>query len=172
MFEGINTKKNRRSLIIAILVAVLVLANIGVTIAYLTHSSGPVENTFKMADITCQIEEDVTDGIKSSVKVQNTGDTSAYIRVAVIANTVDKDGAITGPADVSSNLCGQDWVKSGDYYYYINPVEPNGFTSELLKSQIELEGIQVTILSEAIQSEPVDAVQDAWGVKPAELGLN
>ena len=174
MSQGRHSKKakmNRnRSLGIVLALVMLVVAVAGTTIAYLSHSSEPVVNSFSPSAITCDIEETVGGGVKSSVMVKNTGKTAAFIRVAVIANTVDGEGSITGPANVDSYLGGANWVKSGMYYYYTQPVSPDGTTGDLLNSPINLTGIQVTILAEAIQSEPADAALSAWGVSPGSLG--
>lgn len=176
MSQGRHSKKakmnKKRSLGAVLALVMLVIAVAGTTIAYLSHSSEPVVNSFTLSEITCDIEETVRGGVKSSVMVKNTGETAAFIRVAVIANTVDGKGSITGPANVDSYFGGANWVKSGMYYYYTQPVSPNETTGELLKGPINLTGIQVTILAEAIQSEPASAAESAWGVKPASLGSN
>ena len=170
MYQGkhVSKKKTRRkkSLGLAMALVLLIAAAAGSTIAYLSNSSAPVENDFAPSDITPTIEETVSGGVKSSVKVKNSGETTAYIRVAVVANTVDEDGNITGSADVSGFL-GNTWVKSGNFYYYTSPVAPGASTGELLSGPINLSGIQVTILAEAIQAQPADAVVRAWGVNPA-----
>ena len=176
MSQGKHLKKaklnKKRSLGVVLALVMLVVAVAGTTIAYLTHSSKQVVNSFSPSAITCDIEETVGGGVKSSVTVKNTGETAAFIRVAVIANSVDEEGNITGAANVDSFLGGANWFKSGMYYYYTQPVSPNETTGELLKSSIDLTGIQVTILAEAIQSEPASAAQSAWGVSPASLGSN
>lgn len=173
MYQGkhVSKKKTRRkkSLGLAMALVLLIAAAAGSTIAYLSNSSAPVENDFAPSDITPTIEETVSGGVKSSVKVTNSGETTAYIRVAVVANTVDEDGNITGSADVSGFLGNTGWVKSGNFYYYTSPVAPNASTGELLSGSIDLSGIQVTILAEAIQAQPADAVVSAWGVNPANL---
>ena len=177
MAQGRHTKqtkkRTKKSLVIALVLALLLVAAIGSTVAYLTHSSeNGLINSFSPSAITCSIEEAVSGGVKSSVKVKNTGETTAYIRAAVVANAVDKDGNIIGSADVSTNLCCSGWVQNGSYYYFTKPVAPEESTGELLSSAIDLNGKQVTILAEAIQAEPAEAAQSAWGVSPASLGSN
>ena len=176
MYQGKHSRKKKHSkrINLAAVSALMLLVVIGsaMTIAYLSHSSKPVTNEFSPSQISCEINEKVEDGFKKSVMVQNTGKTKAFIRVAVVANTVDEEGNITGAANVDGFLGGANWVKSGMYYYYTQPVSPNGTTGELLKDSINLTGIQVTILAEAIQSEPASAAQSAWGVPPASLESN
>ena len=162
-------KKARAPKRFALLLALVLIlvGTVGGTVAFLATHTDPVVNTFTPGKVTCQVEETVEGGVKSSVQVKNTGNVPAYIRVAVVANTVDAQGNITGAYDVSDKLCGDNWTKNGDYYYYNTAVDPNGLTGELLKNSIELEGIQVTILASAIQSTPAEAVQEAWGYVPS-----
>ena len=158
-------------LTIVLPLAAVVVVAVCTTLAYMHYASREVVNSFALSSVSCKIEETVKDGVKSSVKVQNAGNIAAFVRVAVVANTVDASGNITGKADVSTHLCGADWVKHTDgYYYYKTPVAPGGKTGELLTSAIDLDGIQVTVLSEAIQSQPASVAQEAWGVAPASLG--
>lgn len=162
-----GTRPGMRKGLTGLLALVLVLAlAIGGTIAFLTLKTETKTNTFTPSQVTADVEEDVKDGIKSNVQVKNTGDTPAYIRVAVIANSVDEAGNIIGSADVSASLCGSNWTAGSDgYYYYNGVVAPGALTDgNLLKSDINLEGKQVTILAEAIQAEPAKAVTEAWGM--------
>lgn len=155
--------------LVAALTLILVLA-IGGTIAWLTDSTTSVVNTFTPGEVTCEVVETVENNIKSAAAVKNTGNIPAYIRVAVVANTVDAQGNITGAYNVSNNLDTTDnWTLGNDgYYYYKGIVQPGAVTDgNLLKDSIDLTGIQVTILASAIQSTPVDAVYDAWGYDPS-----
>ena len=151
--------------------ALILVCTVGGTVAYLVTHTDPVVNTFTPGEVSCQVEEEFKDKntVKTKAVVKNTGNVPAYIRVAVVANTIDKQGNITGAADeniLKNALAASGWTKNGDYYYYNTAVDPNGLTGELLKNSIELEGIQVTILASAIQSTPTDAVQEAWGYVP------
>ena len=87
---------NRKKTVLLLAMVVLILAGaVGGTLAYIVTSSGPVQNTFTPAHVTCAVEEDFSDNtIKKDVKIRNTGNTSAYIRAAIVANWVDKDGKI------------------------------------------------------------------------------
>ena len=69
------------------------------------------------------------------------------------------------------------WVEHNGYYYYTTPVATGALTwqlftgCELAKGVTPPEGysLQVTILADGIQSEPADAVIQAWGVDPSAL---
>lgn len=160
-----HTAKKASALTIAIIL-ILVMA-IGGTVAFLVTHTDQIVNTFQPTDVSCEINEKFNDDntVKTSAVVENTGKIPAYIRVAVVANTVDADGSITGAADVSNKLAGSGWTKVGDYYYYNGVVKPNETTGNLLAEGIDLNGIQVTILASAIQAEPTNAVAEAWDVQ-------
>ena len=175
-----------RKTLLTVLALVLVLGMvIGGTMALLIANSSKVTNTFVPGEVTGTIEEEKDDDSKNSVKIQNTGNVKAYVRVAVVANEVDETlTKILGPYDVSAYLAGAGWVKHGGFYYYTTPVDPQGKTGELLTGSIPLkvtvEGVthyyQVTIAAELIQADGVaadgttKAVVDAWGVDPFTLG--
>ena len=156
----VGTIRGFRSSLLVIL-AIAIVFSAGVTIAYLTDNTEPLTNTFTPSKVPPDITEVVESGIKKSVTIRNTGDTDAYIRVAVIANTVNDEGKITGPANVDDYLGAEGWTKEGSYYYWNKPVAPYSVspvtTGELLKGAIDLAGIQVTILAESIQAKPYNA---------------
>lgn len=161
-----HTAKKASALTIAIIL-ILVMA-IGGTVAFLVTHTDQIVNTFQPTDVTCEINEEFNDNntVKTSAVVENTGKIPAYIRVAVVANTVDAEGNITGTADVSNELAISGWTKIDGYYYYNGVVQPNKTTGQLLDADgINLDGIQVTILASAIQAEPTNAVAQAWGVQ-------
>jgi len=160
-----HTAKKASALTIAIIL-ILVMA-IGGTVAFLVTHTDQIVNTFQPTDVTCEIIEDFNADktVKTSAVVKNTGKIPAYIRVAVVANTVDAKGNITGKADVRDKLESSGWTNVGDYYYYNSVVQPNETTGNLLAKDIDLNGIQVTILASAIQAEPTNAVAEAWDVQ-------
>ena len=148
--------------------ALILVCTVGGTVAYLVTHTDPVVNTFTPGNVTCDVVEEFNTEkkAKTSVKVQNTGNVPAYIRVAVVANTIDKQGNITGLTTLPDNRLNETyWTKSGDFYYYKGVVQPGDVTANLLTAAgIDLTGIQVTILASAIQSMPDDAVNKAWNM--------
>ena len=161
-----HTAKKASALTIAIIL-ILVMA-IGGTVAFLVTHTDQIVNTFQPTDVSCEINEKFNDDntVKTSAVVENTGKIPAYIRVAVVANTVDAEGNITGEKDVSNELASSGWTKIDGYYYYNGVVQPNETTGQLLDADgINLDGIQVTILASAIQAEPDSAVAEAWSVQ-------
>lgn len=144
--------------------ALILVCTVGGTVAYLVTHTDPVVNTFTPGEVSCQVEEKFEgNNVKTEAVVENTGNVPAYIRVAVVANTIDAQGNITGMETLPAGwLNTEDWTKSGDFYYYKGVVQPGDVTDNLLNADINLEGIQVTILASAIQSMPDDAVKEAW----------
>lgn len=177
-----SRKRPARKRLSLLPVALVVLAGVlvGSTIAYLVSHTDPIENRFTTAEVATTIEEDFTDKIiKETVKVKNTGNVNAFIRAAVVVTWQNASGNVypTAPvlgeyADYIATYPGNGWVKHGDYYYYTSPVKPNESTGVLLTRCMmnypskapEGYTLHVEILASAIQSEPIEAVNDAWGV--------
>ena len=159
------SKTNRPKHFAGLLALVLILVcTVGGTVAYLVTHTDPVVNTFTPGKVSCQVEEEFKDNdtVKTKAVVKNTGNVPAYIRVAVVANTVDGDN-ITGMKTLPVGwLNAEKWTEVGGFYYYKGVVQPGDVTANLLNADINLEGIQVTILASAIQSMPDAAVEEAW----------
>lgn len=155
-----------------LIIAVLLLlgAAVGSTVAFLTTKTEPVGNSFEYAKVSCEVT-----GSKENVQIKNTGNTAAYIRAAYVVTWRDADGkvAVSVPGDYSYTLTenlGNYWSKGTDgYFYYSLPVFPGSSTEERpLDCAVTYPGnpeytLSVEVLAEAIQSEPADAVQQAWG---------
>jgi hypothetical protein len=182
---------NKKSIIIAS-VMLLLLATVGTTLAYIFTETKPVENTFNPSKVSCAVVEkgyepvsgeiqNISD-IKSNVQIKNTGDTDAYIRVAVVVNWASADGSCVWaqkPADddytITYNLS-NGWFNGGDgFYYYSKAVSPGESTSVLIDEAKQLlaapkgtDGTQyylsIEIVASAIQSTPETVVENHWGV--------
>lgn len=159
------------------LATVLLLAlTIGGTVAWLTSKTNDITNTFTPSKVMCAVSEIFYEdtGIKSNVNVTNVGDTDAFIRVKLVTYRTNAEGKhIGGVAEVPKFTPGDGWVKYGDYYYYTKPVAPNAQPEEDLIGRIQLAssypdadgGYQaMDVMAEAIQSEPAQAVGEAWRV--------
>jgi len=153
------SKKKAAALLIAAIL--LLTAAVGGALALLLDTSESVTNTFVPAHVTCAVDETVTNNVKESVKIENTGDIDAYIRVAAVGNTVDASGSVTGNFDLSDYLAASGWTESGGYYYWDAKVAPDALTGELLTGDIALDGKLVTILAEAIQADGMPGVTNA-----------
>ena len=172
-------RMSRTALVLAAVVLVLGAA-IGGTVAWLaTHTPG-LTNTFTPGEVKCTVEETFENGVKSDVKIKNTGNTDAYIRAKVVVTWKDAAGNVYGGAtpvevtDYEISYNATDWSAVGDYWYCTQSVAPdatNNLTPVLINSASPVEGkapegyaLSIEILAEAIQSSPASAVQEAWGV--------
>ena len=200
-------KKNmKKKALLTMSVVLLLLVAVGTTLAYIFTKTDPVVNTFTPSKVSCAVVENsgrpVSGGIqntgdkKSNVQIKNTGDTDAYIRVAVVVNWISADGTrvwATKPVegdDYTINLdLNNGWSPVGDYYYYGSAVAPcthkdgdehaGCMTSVLIRSCTSVPGrapdgyyLSVEIVASAIQSKGMGAnsAQEAWAKAQQQNG--
>ena len=175
--NGKRVMKTKQPVALVAILGLLCCAVAG-TVAYLVTSTDPVTNTFTPAHVSTAVDETFENGVKSDVKIQNTGDIDAYIRAAIIVNWADKDGNVSATPVEDSDYemtLGSGWVKIGDYYYCKTTTAPGALTKPLIISCAKTStatvpdgyDLQVTILADGIQSEPLTAIKEAWHVDPA-----
>jgi hypothetical protein len=132
--------KNCKTLLAAAMAILILTVAVGGTIAYLVTSDGPITNTFTPSKVTCDVNEEFTDKTtKKNVKIKNTGDTDAYIRVKVVGNWCrtenGKEVVIEPWTDDIKYNSGNGWVKHTDgYHYYTLLVAPEELTANLFDS--------------------------------------
>lgn len=137
--------------LITLLVSLLMIgaATINSTVAFLFTQDGPVVNEFNPSQVRTSVEENFTVdendvNVKEDVTIQNIGDTTAWIRAAVVVTWQDAAGNVYGqmPAntdytisfnlDVQTDPAGQ-WIEAGDgFYYWSQPVPVDGNTGVLI----------------------------------------
>lgn len=173
-YRGKRARKRTlaRPVLLALSLVLVLGLSVGGTLAYLVTNTDPVTNTFTPGEVETHIEEEFNGAIKENVYVTNTGTVDVYIRATWTANWVDEAGNIVAPAVQDEDykvtgLPGEGWKESGGYYYYTSPVAPGNPTSDLFTElkpvpEQEPEGahLEVTILSQAIQAEPDEAMTD------------
>ena len=186
---------NKKFIVVTAL-ALLFFVTVGSTLAYIFTKTEPVENTFNPSKVACAVVENggapVTgdnkyiDAKKTNVQIKNTGDTTAYIRVAVVVNWMSADSTrvwATKPIEGTDYTISYDltngWFDGGDgFYYYSKPVSPdssNNLTSVLIGTAELKEGItapvgtdntqyylSIEIVASAIQSTPTSVVTGQW----------
>ena len=187
-----HLKKHRpgraKALLLIASLAVLLTATVGSTAAWLVSKPAAVENDFVPGKVACQVLEKFgTESgayVKRGVRVKNTGNTDAYIRVLLVFTWKDKDGNIFSnkPQEgkdyqiVMDDLT--DWIMqksdAGVYFYYKKRVAPEEETRNLIESLYQIAGVtgpengkyklSVDILADAVQANPPQAVKDSWGV--------
>ena len=169
-----NGSGGRKAALILSLCLIFALA-VGTTLAYLKANTSPVTNTFTAAKSDIKIDENVENGEKSSIQVENIGTATSYVRVKLVMNWVDGNGKVVSGNNLPKVTLkeGSDWFLGTDgIYYYTKPVAPTGQTSNLLDGNPikQPEGapdgyhLEVTVLAESIQAAPSTAVQQSWDV--------
>lgn len=173
-----------------LLVSLLLVLGVAVggTVAFISTRTADKENTFTPSKVTCEVTETFGNNVKSNVAVQNTGDTTAFIRAAINItwmkneeagteyNAADQTVSAKVPLknkDYSITLAeNTNWIQGADgYYYYQLPVKPQDSTKVLIKECKLLNNapvpdgyhLSVEIVASAIQSVPEAAVKAAWG---------
>ena len=182
--------------IIVISCILLLLVTVGTTLALVFTNTDPVENTFNPSKVSCAVVEGTnapvesgnvnTGAVKENVKIKNTGDTDAFIRVAVVVNWMSADGKVWAVdpvlAQYATDLNGEyfieyntnsNWILGADgYWYYTKSVAPGASTPNLINTAYLMDGVKppegyylsIEIVASAIQSTPTDVVEDEWGV--------
>jgi len=159
---------------------------VGGTVAYLFTSTQQVINTFSVPSDGSSVVEEIENNVKKEVVIANTGDVDSYIRAKVIFTWQNADGDVY-PTKVETTdyqiTWGTGWVRIPDsetgFYYYNGVVKANDndvsttidqtaalFTECTPTAAGPEEGytLHVEILSQSIQAEPDEAVQEAWGM--------
>ncbi len=199
MFKNL-TKKRLTVLLVSL--SLILVVGVGVTLAYVFASTGNVVNTFTPSKVTCAVVEmnnnsqettqvsagkvdDLTS--KQAVHIKNTGNTTAYIRAAIIVTWKKADETGTGTVYAKSpvkdvdyimqlNLSDDGWVLGADgYYYYTQPVAAGATTGMLISSATAKTttgeySVSIEIVASAIQSTPTDVVTTQW--KSGVSGVN
>lgn len=160
---------------LALCAALVLLASVGGTLAYIAVKSERVENDFQRAYVTSEVV--ATDTTRA---VKNTGNVDAFIRAAIVVNWMDESGNVRGLApresDYSMTVNSTEWTynSSDGYYYYNYRVAPDGETEKLVTNIAanttapEGYSLAVEVAAEAIQADgdtddaSVPAYKDAW----------
>lgn len=168
--------KARKTATLLVAIVLLLGVAVGTTVAYLIDRTEKIENKFEYAKTDVTVEEKFDGTTKSNVQVKNESNIPVYIRATYVANWVDAAGNIVTsvPTEYDYQLNenpDSKWVEGKDgYFYYPTPVQPGKSTDgSLLYCKVTYPEnpeytLNVEILATAIQSEPKDAVKEAWGV--------
>lgn len=172
-----------------VLCVVLIAAVFPTVSAYMLKRTSVVNNELVPANVTCQLHEKFEEKVKkTSIRVENTGNIEAYIRLRVLSYWQDSKGnAVAIDRDPPSitpdssmwieDTTGNDTVNT---FYCKVPIAAGSKTPELLRNGtfIMLETMKKTddfgveyvyyqvveIIAEAIQSKPASAVEESWNV--------
>lgn len=148
-----GTARNKSLLLVASMILLFAVSVVG-TGAFLVDQDEPVTNVFEIAQVPNEVTEKFENDVKNNVAITNTGDTDAYIRVAVVATWVKKTGTgenATYEVAPTKPIWGTDyiwypsndvdeepgyntdyWIKGDDgFFYYIGAVAPSDSTEFL-----------------------------------------
>lgn len=169
-------KPYKKSLALLVSLLVLVCVAVGGTLAYLIDQTQSIPNTFIPSEVTVEVNETFDGAVKSDVSIKNTGDTTAYIRAAVIITWQDAQGNVYGQMPVEDTdytiEWGTGWLEDANgFYYWTQPVAADKNTGILIEEATVVEGaapsdyyLCIEIIASGIQSEPKTVVEGAWGV--------
>lgn len=183
--QSVHKQLRRPKRLATLLVSLLLVLGVAVggTVAFLSTRTDRKVNTFTPSKVTCEVMETFNNNVKSNVAVQNTGDTTAFIRAAInvtwMSNKDAADQTVSSKVpvkntDYSIKLADNtNWIQGADgYYYYKLPVDPQVSTGVLIEECKLLENasvpdgyhLSVEIVASAIQSAPDSVVQSMWHV--------
>lgn len=165
-----------RQWVLLLCASVILLSVMGGTYAYITARTQQIDNQFVPVKVTCQVEEKFDGNVKQDVRIRNTGDIPGFIRAMVVVTWVGSDGKVLSAApeegeDYTVQWGGGLWVKGDDgFWYYTAAVNANDTTSQLIQTLTPGTApngyqLQVQILATAIQADPPEAAETAWGIE-------
>lgn len=181
-----KSKMNRRILLLLSCIVLAAALSVSGTLAYLTVRTETIINQFEPGRVNGNIEETFENNIKSSIKVQNTGNIDCYVRILLIPYWVSQYGSRVGEdawkLEVEFNET--DWFAREEggmiYYYHRAPIAPEELTKELLADgcTIQLKASDdgtlyqaLDVFAECFQAELPNAVVPYWGVEVDEDGM-
>lgn len=176
-----------RSLVLLLTLVLLIGSGIGMTVGFLSTRTEPVQNDFTYGKVSCEVletfDKENNRYIKRDVRIKNTGNTSAYVRVLLVFTWKDANGNVY----VNKPQINKDYQINADIsngwsiypnsigtfsYYYKYPVAAGDETPILIDSLSQIPGVvvpenvkyalSVEIVADAVQAEPADAVKEAW----------
>ena len=176
-------KRSIKPFLIAFCVCILACAAVSGSLAWLISTPEQVVNSFTPGVVTIPVDEKFDGSTKSNVRIKNTGNVPAYIRVALVPAWVDDEGNIAAKraslklnddCNIAWGKVGNgyedDWFIGSDGFYYCKTViEPDGSTPILIKSCTVKDGehkydFELQIIASAVQSLPTSTVGEVWPV--------
>jgi len=156
-------KSKKLTLSLLLIAAVLVFGTGLVTLALVADKTDTLDNTFKLGNVTTEIEEEfektqsVTTFKKEPVVI-NTGENDCYVRVRVSISP-EEALLIVGNEQVFGGSLAN-WGYYNGYYYYKTALKPGEKTTPLFNTVTvkneyvdTIEGFEVTVYQEAVQAK-------------------
>lgn len=174
---------NKKSILLLIAVASILLVTVGGTLAYLIDDTTPVVNTFTPSTVDITVGDEVNGGVKSNVTITNSSSIPVYVRVAVVANwcddTTDNIVAPWNPATHGAlPVDTSKWTLESDgYYYYSDKVAANSSVSFFTANGTYKPSngpanahLEMDIIAQAVQADGMGAAtaQEAFDAAAAQ----
>lgn len=184
--------QGKKAIIMFVSLLLLLAMTVGGTVALIVDRTNAIKNTFVMGKVDSELVLGKDAEGKNTVAVKNTGDTEAYVRVAMVITWVANEAGghsvthIDEPMwhrdyTIDYAIDNPDWLQSttDGLWYYIKPIEGGAVTPPLIYDYGKLNTAQppegyklsIVIIPSAIQAYPDTAVKEAWGVQVDENGL-
>lgn len=156
-------KSKKIMLSLLLIVGALVCGTGLVTMALVSDTTDPIENTFELGNVTTEIEEvfEPTQSVTTFKKepvIANTGENDCYVRVRV-SMSPEEALLIVGDEQVFGGSKAN-WGYYDGYYYYKTALKPGEKTTPLfntvtIKNEYidTIEGFEVTVYQEAVQAK-------------------
>ncbi len=171
-------KRSVKPFLIAFCVCILACAAVSGSLAWLISAPGPVVNEFTPGEVTIQVDETFNGTTKSDVRIKNTGNVPAYIRVALVPAWVDDEGNIAAkPASLKLDCditwgddFNQFWFEGTDGFYYCKTFINPGDSTHILIKSCTVKGeeheydFELQVIASAVQSLPTSTVERVWPV--------
>lgn len=172
-----NNKKRRlrwrKEFVLVCAIAVLLLGTVGGTLAYLIAQTGAITNVFTAPNVEVTVPETFDGTEKKDVKVQNSCDFAVYARATYVAYWQDAAGNIyPDNPDLDISINEEDWVQVGSHWYYKKTLAAGAASPNFINSAKLAEGatapegyhLVIDVIGEVVQADPIEAVQDVWGM--------
>ena len=177
--------RTSKKLILPICIALVILLTLGGVVAYIAVKTGTLVNTFDAGNIVVNASNPNDGTMVFSAISTDDSDTDAYVRFKVVATWVSTTndtnlyaGAPVLDRDYSLSYDNAKIIKLGDFYYVKDAVSKNEtvslITAMLLDGTNETANtiqqptnyqLKIEVLTDAIQSKPESAAEEAWGVE-------
>lgn len=158
----------KKPFVLAMSVVILLLGMVSGSVAYLVASEDPLKNVFIPGEVKIEIDQNDSAGTKAYAKIQNCGNTDAYIRAMAVITWQDETGKIYPrmPQEgvdysITWNRTGWSEPAAGEYFHtYNGKVSPGLWTENLFTDCTPVESalpegchLVVDVIAEAVQAD-------------------
>ena len=174
--NALDRAYKRHSVLVAIFAVYILIVAISTVYAanlinYTYDSTEVIEEAFVPVELSCSVK----DNGNGTYTITNNSTTSVYMRCSPVPNWVSlADGKAhwdmpSYTVTVSDNTKWMSRASTDGYYYYVSPLAPNeSVTITVTNNDAKMPPVnhefKVNLVTEIIQSEPITAMQEAWGV--------